>query len=768
VTYNFAAITDHEFETLIADLLGAELGLRFEVFTAGRDQGIDLRCLTASRPFDGRSLQLIVQCKKWDRNSVNTLRSHLRRKERPKVEALHPHRYILATTVALSPSTKQGIVEDLSPWIQSTADVFGLDDVHLLLRKHHAVERNHFKLWLTSTEVLDAVVHAATHFRSGGVRERFEQQLKLWVPNPSFPRAVELLRTGRVAIISGPPGIGKTMLAEILLAQFASEGFSPVAISEDIDEAEAAYSDDVPQIFYYDDFLGRISAGEVVLRKNEDGRLTAFIDRISRSKNKLLVLTTREYVLREALARYERLEPARIERLRTVVRMEDYNRLIKAKILYNHLFFSDLAKEVVRAVASPSVYRRILGHSNYSPRIIQQVIELEASDGPTGGQFVERFLASLDSPSSIWQRIYDNLDDACRSLLDVMATLPAQVALDDLFEAYRSFTDVDDDHRYLRALRVLEETFIAVDNGMRYPWEASDMRFVRFRDPSVADFMWNVVARSSTTSDRLLNRAVFFDQCLLMIRGRPNHSRGDPLIRDGQRALAKALMLLPSDSLRYTEVHRSTPFSRGFERSIEPTEDRLSRIAMSWAELASAGAKAAQLAETVDAILGSWRERRTPRSAVVGLLKVTATNEAWREHHSRMIGCAVEYLESDLRTIEDIEQLVGLSKLGAEVRTADAAAIFEEMLTAGPDIADGMEEPSELEELIDTIGLIAGALGFDVDDLVVDLQGLLQQMNDEIDAHSAEGDWDGPSGAAERSDDGEIDAMFEGLGRAED
>ena len=181
------------------------------------------------------------QCKRWAEGSFSRLLNHLKNDEFPKIQRLAPARYILMTSVPLTPVRKDKIVEALNPWLRSPADVFGKDDVSGLLARHPDVERRQIKLWLTSTEVLDALLNSDLFNRSEGALEDVRRQLRLWVPNPSFDRARTVLEDTRVCVISGAPGIGKTMLADVLLAGYTSRGYEPVVISADINEGERAW-----------------------------------------------------------------------------------------------------------------------------------------------------------------------------------------------------------------------------------------------------------------------------------------------------------------------------------------------------------------------------------------------------------------------------------------------------------------------------------------------------------------------------------------------
>ena len=110
-------------------------------FKTGRDRGIDLRYAPDAQR------NLIVQCKHYASTPFPTLLSELRNKEAPKVKRLNPSRYIIATSAGLTPDNK----DDLAGLFGiPTGDVYGKTDLNNLLGKFPEVERQHFKLWLTS------------------------------------------------------------------------------------------------------------------------------------------------------------------------------------------------------------------------------------------------------------------------------------------------------------------------------------------------------------------------------------------------------------------------------------------------------------------------------------------------------------------------------------------------------------------------------------------------------------------------------------------
>jgi hypothetical protein len=145
--YDFHQLSPPDLEILARDLLQAHWGVTLENFKSGKDGGIDLRYATAQG-------QIIVQCKHYIRTGFAGLLRDLR-KESAKVRKLQPTRYILVTTVPLSPSNKSEIINIIGNDVLVHGDVIGPEGLNNLLDQHSEIEGKHFKLWLASRAVLD-------------------------------------------------------------------------------------------------------------------------------------------------------------------------------------------------------------------------------------------------------------------------------------------------------------------------------------------------------------------------------------------------------------------------------------------------------------------------------------------------------------------------------------------------------------------------------------------------------------------------------------
>ena len=135
--YDFLNLSPFDFEELTRDILQKHFNIYLESFTTGRDKGIDLRYSKE------KNNNLIVQCKKYD--NYSSLKSSLK-EEYQKVKILNPQKYVLSTSVGLTPLNKDEIVQIFNGYIKETSDILGKNDLliyFLYLKDHIAVEPPH-------------------------------------------------------------------------------------------------------------------------------------------------------------------------------------------------------------------------------------------------------------------------------------------------------------------------------------------------------------------------------------------------------------------------------------------------------------------------------------------------------------------------------------------------------------------------------------------------------------------------------------------------
>lgn len=484
--YSFETLSPTEFENLSRDLLQKELAVNLESFTSGRDEGIDLRYAAASTG------EVIVQCKRHLK-SGKSLITHLKNKELSKVQRLKPKRYILTTSVGLTPSNKREIVKLFQPYINSSADIYGRNDLNNLLGKYPDVEKQHYKLWLSSTNILQQILHTDIVNRTAFEEEEIKEVVSLYVENDSYQEALDIFSKNHFVIISGIPGIGKTTLARMMVYRLlADEKFEQfVYISRGVEEAIKLYVPDKKQLFFFDDFLGR-NYFEKGFDRNEDNDLIKFIERISSSKNKGLILTTREYIIRQAQQQYASLNAKLVTRNKYVIDLEKYTKTIRAMILYNHLFSYGVPYAYLATFLDDKTYEYIITHENYTPRLIETILKEKPWEDIAPKKFPETIKNYFDEPNKLWQDAYTNgISENARNLLKILFVIKTPISIQHLYTAFdashRDLPNRPDYHIFERTIKELENTFIDIRSSYRPP--EGTMLIVDYKNPSIFDFL---------------------------------------------------------------------------------------------------------------------------------------------------------------------------------------------------------------------------------------------------------------------------------------
>lgn len=560
MTYTFETLSHADFEDLARDLLGKALDLRFEAFAQGPDGGMDGRHASGQH-------STILQAKHFRGSSFSSLLSTMKR-ERASIDRLNPSRYILATSRSLTPKQKAKLAEVIGPALKAESDIYGAEDLNHLLRRYPGIERAHIKLWLSSTVVLDRVVRSASHAFNDITRHEIEKKVSVYAQNPSFENAQRILESTGVLIVSGPPGVGKTTLAEMLAIAYIAEGWDLVAI-RGLDDGFAAIDDEKKQVFFFDDFLGKVALDARALADKES-QLTTFLSRVRRSPNSRFILTTRAYIFEEARRVSEHLADRRLDISKYVLDVSEYTRAVRARILYNHLVASNLPKAYLTELIKDEVLKEVIDHENYNPRIIEWMTDRGRALQIDPPNYVDSFLDSLNNPSDIWDTAFRrHISPASQNLLIALFFCDQwgveidrlKIAFDAVHEvmcktygAERRPKDFED------SLKTLEGSFLSI-RGKR----------VEFINPSVSDYLSRYLSDSSLLI--VISRGARFIRWAEGIESHFTDSGFAPIedLTAGFVELATAIRQKP--------VQSAFPSNRGFE---EASNGSKLRAAIRW------------------------------------------------------------------------------------------------------------------------------------------------------------------------------------------
>jgi adenylate kinase family enzyme len=478
--YDFLSLSPLDFEELVRDLLQAEWGKRLESFGPGRDQGIDLRYLNGPD-------NIIVQAKHYSRSGFNKLLSSLK-SERDKAIILKPTRYILATSVSLTPERKTKILKTLSGVPIEATDIIGAEELNGLILAHPEIEKRNFKLWLGSTSVLERILLSGVYNRTAAEMDVIKEAVPRFVQNASVEDAEKLLAETGALIIAGSPGVGKTTLARILMWLHAEQGWQ-IYVVDSLDDAFSVAESNEKRLILLDDFLGQVRLSSDHVR-GIDSRLPPMLARVASHESLRFILTTRDYILAQARALSARLQSAKPNAREYVLNVGSYTREVKAQILYNHIYFSGLTADQIDSLLADDFYISVIDHPNFNPRIIEEITKqdfLASIDGSVQTALTE----VLENPSMLWDRPYRQ-----------HTSQHGQAMMIALFMQGRSADKATLKSSYLRVAEAMgfpihtsslevsfKQTFADLDGSVL----GLNMDMVSFTNPGLRDYLQHVV-----------------------------------------------------------------------------------------------------------------------------------------------------------------------------------------------------------------------------------------------------------------------------------
>jgi|GEM_PF-317378 len=518
--YDFSTLNYADFEKLVCDLLNCRFSDQnntafFRSFKEGKDQGIDLLHSTTKYDHD-----IVVQVKHYKKSPKSNLFNDLKTKEKPKVDELKPNTYVFVTSLPLNANDKKKIKNIFNPHLKNLADIYGQDDLNDILRLNQHIEENHYKLWFSSTQVLNKILT----YKYEGRRNEFTEEIlkkkfRLFVVTSDYFKAKASLKTNKFIIISGNPGVGKTTLSDMLIYDFIKDDYQLNIIYENIKEIENTLKlDESKQVFYFDDFLGH-TAAEISKLKSTDSVLIRLLSRIEKQKNKYVILNTRKFILSPFLDESEKLRNFNLLKAETQIELVYYTYGIKRKILDNHILESDLNNDL--KIILYKLAKTICLHSSFTPRIIEFFTGSKVSNF-NAVEFESFVTSNLENPKEIWSHAYrKQITDYDRFVLNTLYSLNGSSTKNDLEKAFNSRLDYEvNNNNFLKpldsfnsSLRNLNEGFLNIDNNEN----------ISLINPSLIDYLDNFFAKNQQEKERVFISSIFIEQWYFFYQ--PFHSK---------------------------------------------------------------------------------------------------------------------------------------------------------------------------------------------------------------------------------------------------
>ncbi len=495
------------FQYLAKDIIEALENTRYEIFSENKDQGIDLRNIT-----EGKTT--IVQVKRY--KTFNSLYNNLKDSELEKVENLKPDRYIMITSCPLTVGNKDKIKNLFNQYIINEKDIIGCEDLNSILSKpeYKKIEDEYYQLWINSTNTLKDTIkkelNADTYILTKNELECIQESSKVYVKNEYFEKALKMINEKRCLLLCGEPGIGKTTLAHNLCAYLINQNKNTEFIYDTkVSNILKLISEEKSQIFFVDDFWG--SKFNDDLKGEEENNLKKAIQIISKSNNKVLILTSREYILSQGYAKYPELEEF-FDKYKLNLHIEDFSDLFKARILFKHLKESELdIKDIYRIVGG---YELIIKNDNYRPRIIKHYIDYISRREIDPEDYLEDFIQYLNSPNKLWKEVFEKQHEGAQIITILMLTLGVNQKLKDVKMLYNNYLDNNIKVKarkkdFMKYIVQLENTLITTYEDT---YNGDEEIFVKFKNSSIDLYIFKYfIDNLEEYADTIIKSTPFID-----------------------------------------------------------------------------------------------------------------------------------------------------------------------------------------------------------------------------------------------------------------
>ena len=401
--FNFGDLSDVEFEELCRDIMQRKLQMHLQIYTKGRDGGIDI-CDSVLNP------KVVIQVRHYYKSKYSALKTSLK-KDTAKIKKINPESYYVCTSCGLTPGNKRDLYGLYSEYMESDVEnILGVTDIDDYLKQESSKDilLKNYKLGF-SAAMIPSLLHYDAEVDKKAFIAEMEEQKKFFVTTEAFIKVLERLQKQRIVILTGNPGSGKTFTSKMIVLAMAERGYKIIFVSDhNIKESKALLSqnESEKEIILLDDCFGQ----RYFELKDETGSELATLFRyVKHNKNKLLLMNSRVTIYREAQAKYNDLEESVLnkELEEVCIEMDKITDIEKAQIFYNHLYFNEVPQEYMDIIKANYNYRKIVKHRNYMPRLISRFTMKSIIESYNPIEYIDYIRSLLDRPKLIWEDEYN-------------------------------------------------------------------------------------------------------------------------------------------------------------------------------------------------------------------------------------------------------------------------------------------------------------------------------------------------------------------------
>lgn len=506
--YNYSNLNDVEFEALCKDVMEKKLSTNLRLFAKGRDGGIDLTNNAVTH-------DIIIQVKHYIGSTFSNLRTTLK-KEIKNVYKWKPNQYYVCCGMQLTDANINEIYNMFTEFMDSDQNIISLKEIDefLQLPENIDVVRKHYKLWLYASNILNEIFNQNIFIDCETLFNDIEEDSKYFVQTEIYNHCTEYLDKNGLLMITGGPGVGKTITSKMLVLYFAVQGYRVrYTTNGDITDIKRSLANDkdCKEIVLLDDCLGQHYFN---MKNTQEDELLSLIKFVRVFKNKKIILNSRITIFNEAKDRsYEFKIFFQEKKIKNhTINMDDITALEKAKIFYNHLIYKRIPREYYESIKRSKNYLKIVQHSNYTPRIIEHVTYRTNFLKVAPDDYFDYIFENLSCPHDIWKNEFERrLKEVDRAFISTLysltdTTVKYSVLKECFDERLSKMNNVDYTiNNYESVLSRLNQSIInLVDN--------KGTMYVGVINPSVNDYMKTVFNDNMLELNEVRNSIKHFNQ----------------------------------------------------------------------------------------------------------------------------------------------------------------------------------------------------------------------------------------------------------------
>lgn len=689
-------------------MLSAVHGVAFERYGEGRDGGIDCRHETT----DGQVW--IGQAKRYQ-NVAALLR--LMPIEQQKMQALtiSPSRYFLVTGCSLTPGNKDTIRQAMQPFIQTTADIYGADDLDALLDQFPGVYRKNYRLWLHSVEQLNQYLNRAYYARAEMVHERLLADANIYVVPAAQEKINKQLGAQHSCLILGDPGSGKSTVAGQVALQLQIENPSAELIWVDDRNVEQALQLIRPgseQILVLDDFLGATfldTAGMLAFQRDWQALLFKAMQANGMLK---LLFTSRHYILEQAHNQLGSRNAAINQLCSQAVRMQHSSAWFRAELVHRLIQGAGFKEDQLAILVDEKLYWPLIRTENFSPRLIAMFCEkLTLVPSEQLKAIIEQ---GIEGQQQLWQEVFQRLSAEAQTLLYLCGLAGNNANAGELKLSFNILYQLIQGRIALlrgfdKALLELEPTFITTAQYLNEIW-------VSPANPSLVDFLHESMTENQPLIDALIQSLEHFDWGLRNFQI-ANGSRNPIVLKPSQQEalIEKLLELLVQPGSNLMQILQAD--SVNWSNRPAPFGEKLSKL---WQAVKHDGSKVAWLMPNLKKQLPEsqgW-PALFKQGSMADLLDITRYLSG--DQQSKIWLIAFDNLLNS-------EDAVALAELychhmpAQKVLKSQCRELKRSVICACSDEIDSTSDPDHLQAILDDLYRIEDALDLDVRPLIEEI-----------------------------------------------